>query len=196
VQTARERDRGTFEVLCFGPVDEKTFLLGGFIAQMKVFGFIVIGALVWANLATWLLHLAYSKEIYIFFVQSMFMAASVISLGILTAVWGNRTRTTLVYYFTLILLFVGVQVGDSVVNTMVTGGNQVNESLLLLRNALITLSNGIEWVSPFAQMELAMTALAQRAWLQSLLHSVILLVQAAVILTGSIIILQRKESRR
>lgn len=195
IQISREHDRGTYEVLCFGPVDGKTFLLGGFLAQLKVYGFILVGVLVWANFISWIFNLSFSFKVFFLLFQSIFMTAAMIGLGMLSSVWGKRTRATLVAYFFLILIIVGIEIGDGVINNLVMTGQTVNESILFLRNAFALLSDGVEWISPFAQMNLAMTALSTNMAGKAVFHTGIMFVQASLLVVVSIMVLQRKESR-
>jgi ABC-type transport system involved in multi-copper enzyme maturation permease subunit len=107
-----ERDQGTLETLLQGPVDGFAFILGNFLAQIKVYSALALVAFVWSNLLTYILHLQYSIGVAIVLVVSLAAAAVVISFGMFVAMWGGRSRTALIY-FTLITLFViGIQLAD------------------------------------------------------------------------------------
>lgn len=192
---ARERDRGTYEILLFGPVNAAAFILGEFLAQTIVFGMVVIATFVWINLVTWLLHLSYNLKIIVVLLQAIGMAAAVSGMGILTATLGQRTRSALVYLTLIIIFMVGIQAGDDVVSTMLAIGGQPGQALLFLRNALALVANIIEWVSPFAQMMLGVDALTNNDFLSVAAHLLITITQAFIYLSLAVILLDRKGAR-
>jgi ABC-type transport system involved in multi-copper enzyme maturation permease subunit len=197
IAVSRERDRRTLEVLLYGPVDEASFLLGIFFAQIWVYLIALLMVFVWANLVTWLLHLAFSTTVIVMLLASTVMAAAIIAFGLFTAVWGGRTRTALVYFFLVILLLAGLQIGDQVITSIVAAaGESTSNSLLLIRNALATLSQAAQWVSPYSQFSQATEAVASGAVRPFLAHLGLLVVQAGVLLLTSILILQRKGARQ
>jgi ABC-type transport system involved in multi-copper enzyme maturation permease subunit len=193
---ARERDRGTLQVLLFGPVDETAFLLGHFIAQLLVYVGVVLIAIVWVNLVTWLLNLAFSIPVIILLVTSIATVAAVVAFGLLVAVWGGRTRSALVYFILISLLFIGLQLGREIVNTMaLTSSATQNDPIFLIRSALVTINLVTEWVSPYAQLSRIMDDLLQGNLRGYLLHLGVTLLQTLVFLSASIWILQRKGPR-
>ncbi len=193
---ARERDRGTLQVLMFGPVDETGFLLGHFAAQLQVYVGVVLIAIVWVNLVTWILHLAFSIPVIILLFSSIATVGAVVAFGLLVAVWGGRTRSALVYFILIALLFIGLQLGREVVNGMaLTGSTTQNDPIFLIRNALVAITLVTEWVSPYAQLSRIMDALPDSNWGRYLLHMGVTLVQMLVFLGISVWILRRKGPR-
>jgi hypothetical protein len=193
---ARERDRGTLQVLMFGPVDETGFLLGHFAAQLQIYAGIVLIAIVWVNLVTWLLNLAFSVPVLILLVSSIATVAAVIAFGLLVAVWGGRTRSALVYFILISLLFIGLQLGREIVNGLaLTSSATQNDPIFLIRNALVLINLVTEWVSPYAQLSRIMDALLDSNVSKYLLHMGVTLVQMLAFLFASIAILRRKGPR-
>lgn len=194
---ARERDQGTLEVLLYGPVDEAAFMLGSFFAQLQVYLGVVVVALVWSNLVTWLLNLQFSWELAAVLLTSIATAAAVIAFGLLLAAWGGRTRATLIYFILVTLFVLGVQVADEVVRTFLVtdqrGGQ--NDPVFLLRNALAIINGVVQWVSPYAQLRPAMDALLDRNFGAYLFRLGVTLIQVVVLLGGSIFVLRRKGAR-
>jgi len=194
--TARERDRGTLEVLFYGPVDEIAYILGLFMAQIKIYLLSILITLLWLNLVTWLLHLAFSIDIFLVLLTSVVVAGVVIAFGLLTAVWGGRTRTALVYYLLVVFLFVGLQIADQTVSNLVLAANPtINDPLLLIRNVLNGISDITQWVSPYAQLNQVIDAIMQRMPGDYLGHLAVLVSQLAIMLYGSFFILRRKGVR-
>ena len=191
-----ERDQGTLETLMQGPVDGFSFILGNFLAQMKVYAALALVAFVWSNLLTWLLHLRYSIEVGIVLVVSLAAAAVVIAFGMFVAMWGGRSRTALIYFTLITLLVVGVQLADQIVTGIVLTQNpSVNDPLITVRNVLGIANGIVRWISPYAQLDLAMTALVDRAYLDFFAHIGVMLGQATVFLLGSVRLLDRKGVR-
>jgi ABC-type transport system involved in multi-copper enzyme maturation permease subunit len=196
VAASRERDRGTLEVLFYGPIDEMVFILGLFLAQLQVFLVAILVTVVWLNLVTWLLHLAFSIEIYIILITSIIMAGAVIAFGLLTAVWGGRTRTALMYFLLVLMLLAGLQIADQVISGLVLVTNPtMNDPILVIRNTLVVVSGVIQWVSPYSQLNQTMEAVTLHNLFSYLLHLGVILLQMLVLLLGSIFILRRKGVR-
>ncbi len=193
---ARERDRGTLEVLLYGPVDEASFILGHFIAPLQVYAGISLFGFVWANLVTWLLHLDFSLWTAVLLLTTITTVAAIIAFGLLVAVWGGRTRSALVYFILVVLLFASLQIADSVVSGMAISSNPTdNDPVLLLRNVLAFINNIIQWVSPFAQLTRMMDDLINGSLGSYLLHLCVTLVQTGVFLWASIWTLKRKGAK-
>ncbi len=193
---ARERDRGTLQVLFFGPVDETAFLLGHLTAQLQVYIGVVLLALVWGNLVTGLLHLAFSIPGILLLLSSIATVAAVIAFGLLVAVWGGRERTTLVYFILIALLFIGLQLGQEVVNGIAQSSNLTeNDPILLIRSALVWVNLVTQWISPYAQLSRMMDDLLNQNVGSYVLHLFVTILEGLVLLIASILILQRKGPR-
>ncbi|HUF36987.1 MAG TPA: ABC transporter permease subunit [Anaerolineales bacterium] len=196
LNVSSERDQGTLETLIQGPVDGFAFLLGNFLGQLKVYAALALVAFVWSNLLTWLLHLQYSIGVAVVLVVSIAAAAVVIAFGMFIAMWGGRSRTALIYFTLITLLVVGIQLADQIVTGVVLASNPaVNDPLITVRNVLAAANGIVRWVSPYAQLDLAMTAYVDRAFLDFFAHTGIMLLQAAVFLLGSVWLLERKGVR-
>lgn len=195
INVSRERDRGTLEVLVYGPVNEATFLFGVFIGYLKIYLEMLLIILVWANLATWMLHLAFSLKILLMLVSSVLMAAALIAFGILTAVLGGKARTALVFFFIIVLVLGGIQIADQIVTILLQASDSASNSMIFLRNVLMMLSSGVQWISPYSQFTLMMDGIADSIWRTYFAHLAILLVQTLVLIIGGIKIFERKGVR-
>jgi ABC-type transport system involved in multi-copper enzyme maturation permease subunit len=196
VAVARERDRGTLQVLMFGPVDETSFVLGHFYAQLKVYFGLVLLTIVWLNVVSWLLHLAFSIEAILLLASSLTTAAAVVAFGLLIAVWGGRTRAALVYFILIVLLFIALQVGNDVASGIALSSNpSQNDPIFIVRNALVVITNVTQWFSPYSQFSQMMDDLLNRAVGSYLFHLGLTLAQGLVLLAVTVLILQRKGPR-
>jgi ABC-type transport system involved in multi-copper enzyme maturation permease subunit len=196
ISAARERDRGTVEVLLYGPVDETSFILGHFVAVIKVYLVVAMLDLIWSNLVTWVLHLAFSFDVAILELTTVGTIAAIIAFGLLVSVWGGRTRTALVYFILIVLLLAALQIADTVVSGIAASANPTeNDPVLLLRNVLAYINNLVQWISPFAQLGHMMDDLLNGSRASYLVHLGLTLVQTLAFLAASIWILQRKGAR-
>jgi ABC-type transport system involved in multi-copper enzyme maturation permease subunit len=193
---ARERDRGTLEVLFYGPVDETSFILGHFASPLAVYSAIALFAFVWANLVTWLLHLQFSFGPAYLLLATIATVASIIAFGLLVAVWGGRTRAALTYFILAVLLLASLQIADSIVSAIAISSNPTeNDPVLVIRNALAFADGIVQWVSPYSQLTRIIDDLLNSSFASSLMHLGVTLLQAAFYLWLSIQILRRKGAR-
>ena len=195
IQVSRERDKGTLEVLFFGPVNESAYLWGIFLAYVKIFLGAILLVFIWALAASWILHLAFSYKLILMLLSSILMASGLISFGNLTGVLGKKTRSALVYFFLAILILGSIQIGDQIMGIFIQSAATVTNSILFIRNALAFLSNAIQWISPFSQMTILMDALADDAYLHYVLHLIVLCVQILILQCSAIFVLRRKGVR-
>jgi hypothetical protein len=195
INISRERDRGTLEVLVYGPTSEGSFLLGIFIGYLKIYAGALLIIIVWANILTWLLHLAFSLKILFMLISSIWMAAAFIAFGILTAVLGGKARTALVFFFMTLLLMAGIQIADQVVSYILQSTTSASSSMIFLRDSLVTLASGIQWISPFSQFTLIMDSITDNGFLTYMSHSGILVLQTLFLLFSSIWVLGKKGVR-
>jgi len=191
-----ERDQGTLETLLQGPVDGFAFILGNFMAQIKVYAALALVAFVWSNVLTYLLHLRYSIGVAVVLVVSLAAVSVVIAFGMFVAMWGGRSRTALIYFTLITLLVVGIQLADQIVVGVVVSQNpSVNDPLVTVRNVLGVANGIVKWISPFSQLDLAMNAQVDRAYPAFFTHIGVMLGQAVVFLLGSVWLLERKGVR-
>jgi ABC-type transport system involved in multi-copper enzyme maturation permease subunit len=196
IAVAREKEQGTLEVLLYGPVDETSFMLGQFLAQVRVYLGVVLVIFVWSNLVTWLLNLKFEWELAVMLFFTIATAAAAISFSLLVAAWSGGTRAALFYFVLIFLLLVAVQVADEVVSTIaVQSGGGRNDPLLLIRNALGYFTGILTWISPYAQLRPALDALLARDTPGFLLRLGVTLGQAIIMLLASIAVLRRRGVR-
>jgi len=196
IAAARERECGTYQVLLFGPVDESAFIAGHFLAQLMVYLGVGLLVLVWSNLVTWLLHLAFSVQVIVLLAASVATVAAVIAFGLFIAAWGGRTRLALVYFTVIVLLFVALQVGNDLVSSLALAHSPAeNDPIFLIRDALVMVNNVVQWVSPYGQLSRIADDLLNGNALSILLHLGVTLAQGLAFFVAAIAILKRKGAR-
>jgi hypothetical protein len=193
---SREYDKNTLELLFFGPVDEIAYILASFLAQIQLFGMCIIGIIIWSNIIVWLFNLNFNLNILLILFGCLLMAMEIIAFGILSAVWGGKTRNSLVVYILFLLVIGGVQIGDNIVSNMVMlSSSTITDPLIFLRNVLKIANNILKWVSPYAQLQRGIQALLNGVWLGFGLISVLMLFEGGLLLFFSIHMLKVKGVR-
>lgn len=160
---ARERDKGTIEVLLYGPVDEIAYVLGLFFAQVTVYAVLAGVALLWSNVATWWLNLQFTWELSVILLYSVLTTSAVAAFGLWVAAWGGRARTTLIFFILVMVGMLAIQVADQAVTLYIlTTQPGITDPMIVIRDVLAQLTGVLQWLSPFEQMRLAMEALVAR----------------------------------
>jgi len=196
ISVSRELDKGTLETLLYGPVDELTYILGSFIAHVKVFSLTLLGALIWSNLCVWLLNLSFRLDILGLLLASLFMAAELIAFGLFSAIWGGKTRNALINFILIVLFLGGVQIADFIVSGLVQiQTSTISDPLIVIRNVLASLNSTIRWISPFSQVQRAMQALINQQTGEFILNMGLMLLECALLLVGAILLLKKKGVR-
>jgi ABC-type transport system involved in multi-copper enzyme maturation permease subunit len=196
VRVSREYDKGRIELLLYGPVDESAFILGHFLAFLVVFAVTLGVTFIWAVLCILFLNLSFGMNILALFLSTLLVASELVALGVLTAVWGGKTRGALVIFTLLILFFGGIQVADSVVINLVNLEQATaNDPWILVRDVLVTLDRITHWVSPFAQFLGTIQGIFTQSSRKLFLNVSLMFIEVLVFLSGSIWILRRKGVR-
>ncbi|MCC6904586.1 MAG: ABC transporter permease subunit [Anaerolineae bacterium] len=197
LSASRERDLGTLEVLFYGPVDEASFVLGKFLAQVKVYAVVSLIVLVWTNVITWLLNIAFSLDTVFVLLTSIFVASAVIAFGLMVAMIGGKARSALIAFIVTVLVLVGLQIADVVVTTaiQIPENATLTDPVLVIRTALGVINSVVRWISPYAQLQLGMDALAQGVVPSYLFHVGITIIQTVIMLVISILVLRKKGAR-
>lgn len=196
VNFSREYDKGTLELLFFGPVDEIVFIFGNFWAQFQLFCWNGIGIFIWSNIVIWIFNLAFDLNILLILLSCGLMAAEIIAFGILTAVWGGKTRNALVVYILILVIIAGIQIGDTVVaNLVLISGSTVTDPLIVLRNILATANEIFQWISPYAQLQSSVRAFFDGIWSEFALMMGLMLFEALILLFVSVRTLSKKGVR-
>ncbi len=197
LSTAREHDLGTLEVLFYGPVNAGAFLLGKFLAALRVYSLALAVLFIWANILVWALGLSFSLAVVWLLLMSVISAAAVVAFGLLTATLGGRSRNSLILFVLVVGLLIALQAAVIVTGVVPTPEAATqNDPLLVLRAALNRATSVLGWVSPIVQLQRAMTALVDNATSVFALHLGVLLVQAIAMLGASIALLSWRGTRR
>ena len=183
-------------MLFYGPVDEFSYMLGNFFAQIKVFILALLAILIWINLCIWLLNLDFRVDIFFMLAASIFMCGQLVAFGLLLAAWGGKKRNALVYFILIIVLIVGIQAADLIVSTLVQFQNTtLTDPFVFLRNILSLLNTIIAWISPYSQLSNAYDAILNNSFWGFFRILTLMFGQIILMLGGSILLLKKKGVR-
>lgn len=193
---SRELDKGTLETLLYGPVNELTFIIGSFLAYLKVFTITLIITLIWSNLCVWILNLSFRLDILGLLIASLFMTAELIALGLFSAAWGGKTRNALIYLVLVILLLGGVQIADFIVSGLVQlTTTTASDPMVVVRDILASVNGITRWFSPFALGLHSMEAIIEQSYTQFFLNIGLMVLETILLLGGAIVLLKKKGVR-
>jgi ABC-type transport system involved in multi-copper enzyme maturation permease subunit len=196
ISASREYDKGTLELLLYGPVDESSFILGIFAAQLAIFSVTVMAAMVWTLVCIWQVNLTFQWSLLLIFLATFFMAAQLISLGLLLAMLGGKTRNSLVYLVLAVLFFAAIPLADMIVANLVTvSASTANDPLLIVRDVLTAINGVISWFSPYALLKNALDGVTAGSTSAYLLNMAVMAVETILLLAGSVVTLKKKGVR-
>jgi ABC-type transport system involved in multi-copper enzyme maturation permease subunit len=193
---SRELDKGTLETLLYGPVNELTFIIGSFLAYLKVFTITLIITLIWSNLCVWILNLSFRLDVLGLLIASLFMTAELIALGLFSAAWGGKTRNALIYLVLGILLLGGVQIADFIVSGLVQlTTSTASDPMIVVRDILASINGITRWFSPFALGLHSMELIIEQSYTQYFLNIGLMILETIFLIGGSIVLLKKKGVR-
>ena len=151
LSVARDRDRGTLEVLFYGPIDEATYLsgklvglLGAYLALMPMLlaGLVVLGIFTRFEIGLRLIAAL---------VLSLIPAAGIVTIGLLLSALAKRVRSSILFFIAAVGLFVGAGVTYSFVSRIPI--DDPASPILPLRDALGAVDTVLSRISPFTYLE-------------------------------------------
>lgn len=162
VSVARERERGTLEVLFYGPIDEPAYIAGKFAGQ--VVGYLLALPVLTVSflLISLLTGFRFSNLLLVSLVASVVPAAEVVAFGLLLSVVAGRLRSAILLFIGVVVLFLSSAVAYGVVSSIPV--ESPASPILPLRDALAALDALVDWLSPFAYFDRVLENVALGAW--------------------------------
>jgi ABC-type transport system involved in multi-copper enzyme maturation permease subunit len=191
---ARKRDQGTLEVLFYGPVDVRAYVLAKYLAHVLAYLPIGLGlaALMFAYAGMTGLRLpqAFALELLL----SVFTAAAVTALGVCLSTLARGVRAGIALLGVLTALFLAIRVGSELLSGIAVTNNV--SPLLVLRNVVLALDATAGYVSPFGLFQSGVDALVRQDLVAYVSMILLSCLQCAVLLTASARLLARRGVRR
>ena len=155
---AREREQGAVELLSYGPVSARSYLLAklaGHIVQYAFLAVLLVGCYLLLAVVTGL-HLGATTLLALGL--SLGPAAAAAALGLLVAAFVRRVRPAIFAVLGLALGAVGLQVAREVLVRLPAPEFHVNP-VYVLRWAAVAVSSITQWVLPFGYVDRELTVM-------------------------------------
>jgi hypothetical protein len=81
------------------------------------------------------------------------------------------------------------------VTIILQASDSASNSMIFLRDTLMTLGSGIKWISPYSQFTLLMDGIADSIWGTFFAHLAVLLLQIALLILAGIKVFEHKGVR-
>ncbi len=145
---SRERMSGVMEVFFYTPIRISDYLAGYLESHMFIY-FIMAGLFIFSIFITQAVtNIFCTYKSLLYFVVSIPVVACCIGMGIFFACISKNQRNALVYFFVVVLLFLGIQAGSSIVSSAVA--TQEILDLVFLRDILEKINTSIAFLNPVA----------------------------------------------
>ncbi|MGQ0572359.1 MAG: ATP-binding cassette domain-containing protein [Armatimonadota bacterium] len=192
---ARERDRGTLEVLFYGPMNTLSFVLGEFLGHMVVYGLLSAGLLVGFLALATLSGFVFSVALVMVILLSVVSASATVTIGLALSAVARTVRTAVVGLLALFGGFTAVGFGYAYLAALPLPGHYYHP-LLFLKSTLALLSRLGNALWPLTYLERGMEAALQGQWL---LYGRTILASTALglaMLVAATVLLERRGVRR
>ena len=193
VSVARERDRGTLEVLFYGPIDEASYLAGKLFGQLGAYAAALPVLLIGLALLAVFSGFALTASVIAGLGASVLPVAQVVAVAILLGVLGGRLRNGVLLFIGLTLLTVAITLAYRFLVTVPI--DSATSPLLVVRDAIGALDGVVRWVSPFATLERTVDGIALGAWWTVLAMLAVALVYVVGSLLVASLVLRRRGVR-
>lgn len=193
VSVARERDRGTLEVLFYGPIDELSYIVGKLLGQLG--GYVAILAVVIAGLLllSFLTGFAMTGSVIAGLILSVAVAAQVVAFALLLSVLGGRVRSGVLLFIGVTVILVAITLGNQAVAALPI--ESATSAVIPVRDALAALQSVVAWISPYVALERTIDSIALGAWTTTTLVSVLCVGYAVIATLAAAALLRRRGVR-
>jgi len=162
VSAARDRERGTLEILFYGPIDELSYIAGKVggqaVAYVVMLPVLLAAVLVLSAMTGFLV----SSRILVTLAVSIIPAVQIVAFGVLLAVAATRVRTAIVLFVGVIAVLLGVSVAYALI--LLVPLENPNSPILPLRDGLAAANAIASWVSPLSYVERIVDSSSTGAW--------------------------------
>ncbi len=192
---ARERDRGTLEVLFYGPMNTASYVLGEFLGHAVAYGFLGVGLLAGFVVLATVSGFIFAAALVPVVLLSVASASATIAIGLALSATARTVRTAVVGLLALAGGFTAVGLVHAYLASVPLEGRYYHP-LLFLKNAMVLLSRLSEALWPPAHLERGMTAALQGQWRLYAAAVAASAVLGLVMLTAAAFLLGRRGVRR
>jgi|YelNatPaOPRAMG01_1025707.scaffolds.fasta_scaffold00338_36 ABC-type transport system involved in multi-copper enzyme maturation permease subunit len=178
---SREKDKGTLEVLFYGPVDYASIILAKFLEDIISFLIVMLLVTLFFVYAAVTTNLGFSITYLYTVFLAIFLAASMSSFGLWLSALTTKIRTSILLFILIMGGFLGLQFLEEYILTLKP--ENLSLSMIYIMGVLSNILRIIKWASPFSYLTngisavaLGSTSLYLENMLGSLAYTVLLLV--------------------
>lgn len=190
IAISSEKDRGTLEVLFYGPVSNTSYILSKYIADMTIFLFLIGLLIPYFIAVTMLTNLALSWSLLKGLVLSAFSASCIISFSLLVSSATSKMRNSVIWLIVLLGAFLSIQLANGILLRMNDGA--LSPLVQYLRRTIHLINTATEWVTPFAPLNKGIQAIVvsnEPLYFGSILFA---LLYSSIFLVASVAVLRKK----
>jgi len=184
---AGARERGTMEVLFYGPVHAPAYVGGKLIGHLITYVLAVAALAVFLATAAFLTGIPLSANALLFLVASTIPAASMITLGLWLGALAGRIRPALALTTLVSVIFLAIDAGKQI------AARQPGDTLLGSAAGLLSaLAALVGWISPYSYFWRAQDALVLGNGVEALVAIGVALVYAGLLTVLAVITLRAR----
>jgi ABC-type transport system involved in multi-copper enzyme maturation permease subunit len=191
---SREKDKGTLEILFYGPVDYASIILAKFLEDLVSFLIIMLLVTLYFVYAAITTNLGFSITYLYTVILAVFLAASMSSFGLWLSSLTTRIRTSILLFILIMGGFLGIQFLEGYILTLKP--ENLSLSMIYIMGVVSNILRVIKWASPFNYLTNGINAVALGStslYLENMLGA---LVYTALLLTLTVYTLKWKGVRK
>ena len=151
VAIARERESGAMELLFYGPVDNVSYVLGKYSAQLTVYCLLIILYLICFFILSNIAGVQIPASFYMMMLLSLVTGAYLISVGVFVSTMSRNVRSATLVFLTLIASTLLIQASQAWLSYIAPESDYYNP-VLLLQQLLGWIQVVLTWLSPFSYL--------------------------------------------
>ncbi|HCU80480.1 MAG TPA: hypothetical protein DGN60_04875 [Chloroflexi bacterium] len=151
VAIARERESGAMELLFYGPVDNVSYVIGKYSAQLTVYCLLIILYLVCFFIISNIAGVQIPASFFMMMLLSLFTGAYLISVGVFVSTISKSVRSATLVFLTLIASTLLIQASQAWLSNVAPESDYYNP-VLLLQQLLGWVQVVLTWLSPFSYL--------------------------------------------
>ena len=151
VAIARERESGAMELLFYGPVDNVSYVLGKYSAQLTVYCLLIVLYLICFFIISNIAGVQIPASFFMMMLLSLFTGAYLISVGVFVSTISKSVRSATLVFLTLIASTLLIQASQAWLSNIAPESDYYNP-VLLLQQLLGWVQVVLTWLSPFSYL--------------------------------------------
>ncbi len=191
---SREKDRGTLEVLFYGPVDHLSVILAKFFEDIISFLIIMLLVTIYFAYAAITTNLGFSITYLYAIILSIFIASCMSSFGLWLSSLTARIRTSILLLIVVMGGLLGLQFLQNYILTLKP--ENLSLSMVYIMGIVSNILRVIKWVSPFSYLTDGINAVALGSVSMYIENMIGAIIYTVVLLTATVYTLKWKGVRK